>query len=102
MSRDLISPALGPSTPLSSLGGYLLILTCPSCGEKIAKVDKLISVPAAGVVALRSFIPKLKCSTCGSAPIKIEAECDWIRRFHPNALPRINLSWLIPKSTKAA
>ena len=102
MAVGLISPPLTKSSALGSLGGYLLVITCPSCGEKSVSVDKLISTPSAAYVTLKAFVPKLKCSKCGSAPIKIEAECDWIKRFRPIRLPRIDLSWLIAEKISAS
>lgn len=104
----LISPPLTARTPIISLSGYLLIMTCRRCGERVMPVDHsaarlmadpntppLISSTAAGAAPLGKVMAKVHCGTCGAKPIRLEASCLWIKAIRPGAvLGRLDLTAL--------
>lgn len=95
MDTSLISPPLTADTPVGSLSGYVLAITCPQCGEKELPVDTAASTPAIYASPIGAFLGRLKCPACKQKPVRVEAECAWVKRYQ-RTHPRIDLTWLLP------
>jgi hypothetical protein len=76
----LVSPALSAKTPLASLDGYDLLLTCPTCGDRIKPLSKLYAV-VDKFREIGTIIPRLSCDVCKSRPVRLRAVNSWVKQF---------------------
>jgi hypothetical protein len=76
----LINPPLSAKTPLASLDGYDLVLTCPTCGDRIKPVGKLYAM-VDKFREIGTIIPRLSCDVCKSRPVRLRAVNSWARKF---------------------
>ncbi len=88
-----IFPPLSARTPLASLGGWNLVLSCPKCGERIKSVDALFrSVRLSQEIG--KVVPRLICDVCRSKPVAMRAVCAWVRT--DPVQPAEDLTFLLP------
>lgn len=85
---------IGEYSVLLSLSGWTLIIHCPKCGIRRKPVDELLT-RIHGSAALRSILPRIACSVCASPPSRIEAVCDWVRKYGVVEPPQEDLTWLV-------
>jgi hypothetical protein len=91
----LISPALSEKTPLASLDGYELVLTCSTCGDRTKSVSKLYAV-VDKFREIGTIIPRLSCDVCKSRPVRLRAVNSWVKQFDRETAVE-DLSFLLQK-----
>lgn len=109
-TEPLINPPPNHDTPLASLDGWTLCITCPNCGTHHRPVSALRDAlqermrqeaHAAGcrpgmaaAKPLGDIFPRLLCETCFSKPTALHAVCTWVAQYQP-APPPVDLTALL-------
>lgn len=88
--RGPISPPLSRRTPLASFGGWVLTMTCPTCGLKVRSLDDLMKKVGAHR-EIGSVFSRISCDRCGANPTKLIAKQEWVSKFG-REIPQIDLS----------
>jgi hypothetical protein len=91
----LVCPPLSAKTPLASLDGYDLVLTCPTCGDRIKPVSRLYAV-VDKFREIGTIIPRLSCDVCKSRPVRLRAVNSWVKRFGRETAAK-DLSFLLQR-----
>jgi hypothetical protein len=92
---QLVYPAISLKTPLGSLSGFDLILSCPKCGDRIKSVAKLCEVVHL-CQELGDLLPRLSCDVCRSKPVRLRAMNVWVRKFDRETVTE-DLSFLLQR-----
>jgi hypothetical protein len=79
-----IAPPLSATTPLASLDGWHLVLTCPTCGDRTKPVDKLYAA-VDRYREIGAILPRLFCDVCKAKPVGLRAVNSWVVKFDREA-----------------